>query len=655
VRRRGRPPHPELLTPREQEVLSLLREGKTNREIAERLSITHAGAAYHVKEILSKLNVKSRYEAATWPLEAVRVRRRVPFPSMLAAAGRLASGSIGRAIAVGALVVAAVALGLLAVGVIEMERRGGEPKAAAQATATPEGEPSATATPEPMVSPFQNAAPYRFTSKTLDADEPVNEEHGIALIDLSTGQAEHWAVNTDAAGFMRYSTSPNHRWLAASGADRVGDVSVIADRQTGNQYSYDGRAWALAAGPTDDGLALMRKSDSGGEHRLVDLGGDPAGTGRVLVSSQVDGRASMSAFLFSNGSLALVDGQLFDLTTGQPFAQMWQPDGVIQVALSPLANGGVAAVVFMGDRNEPAMLVVRLDATGAVVARTSFPSGGSRASGYGSSPKADAVRVSPDGRWIAWQSTLQGSIPFYSFWPAVVVADLSTGQEVFRVVRSSIREWAAQDAWLADSSGLILETPEGSALLRVTGGGGLTSMPFESAPAPTHHDPGLLVHRGRLVRLDGTPAGPASASGGWTMSDPLDGANISSSGGEARLIKVMPPGRDGLLYVLRKGDLPSLLQLQPFSDTLRVRVNTGGDGLNLRRSPSTDGATLATLPDNTVATVTDAPDEIFGVETSSVPDDIEQHDSRNVPWWIHVQTDTGLSGWVRAEYLAWAP
>jgi Tol biopolymer transport system component/DNA-binding CsgD family transcriptional regulator len=64
--RRGRPPYPDLLTPREQEVLELLREGFTNQQIAERLGIGVYGARYHVSEILSKLGVSSREEAARW-------------------------------------------------------------------------------------------------------------------------------------------------------------------------------------------------------------------------------------------------------------------------------------------------------------------------------------------------------------------------------------------------------------------------------------------------------------------------------------------------------------------------------------------------------------------------------------------------------------
>ncbi len=64
--KRGRPPHPDILTPREWEVLALLREGLSNDEIAQRLGISLAGAKYHVSEILGKLGVASRLDAARW-------------------------------------------------------------------------------------------------------------------------------------------------------------------------------------------------------------------------------------------------------------------------------------------------------------------------------------------------------------------------------------------------------------------------------------------------------------------------------------------------------------------------------------------------------------------------------------------------------------
>jgi two-component system nitrate/nitrite response regulator NarL len=52
------------LTKRELEVLSLLRLGKTNREIAAKLVIEEVTAKVHVRHILRKLHVRSRTEAA---------------------------------------------------------------------------------------------------------------------------------------------------------------------------------------------------------------------------------------------------------------------------------------------------------------------------------------------------------------------------------------------------------------------------------------------------------------------------------------------------------------------------------------------------------------------------------------------------------------
>jgi DNA-binding NarL/FixJ family response regulator len=52
------------LTPRETEVLELLRLGHTNREIAEALYIEEVTAKVHVRQILRKLGVRSRTEAA---------------------------------------------------------------------------------------------------------------------------------------------------------------------------------------------------------------------------------------------------------------------------------------------------------------------------------------------------------------------------------------------------------------------------------------------------------------------------------------------------------------------------------------------------------------------------------------------------------------
>jgi DNA-binding NarL/FixJ family response regulator len=54
----------ETLTPREREVLALVATGQTNRQIAERLVISEKTAAVHVSNILQKLGVRRRVEAA---------------------------------------------------------------------------------------------------------------------------------------------------------------------------------------------------------------------------------------------------------------------------------------------------------------------------------------------------------------------------------------------------------------------------------------------------------------------------------------------------------------------------------------------------------------------------------------------------------------
>lgn len=58
----------EQLTRREREVLALVARGRTNREIARELFISHKTASVHVTNIKEKLQVRSRIEAATLAL-----------------------------------------------------------------------------------------------------------------------------------------------------------------------------------------------------------------------------------------------------------------------------------------------------------------------------------------------------------------------------------------------------------------------------------------------------------------------------------------------------------------------------------------------------------------------------------------------------------
>jgi len=66
----GRKVNPiEKLTHRELEILKLISNGKSNKAIANELGITEATVKVHVKNLLKKLELKSRVEAAVWAVE----------------------------------------------------------------------------------------------------------------------------------------------------------------------------------------------------------------------------------------------------------------------------------------------------------------------------------------------------------------------------------------------------------------------------------------------------------------------------------------------------------------------------------------------------------------------------------------------------------
>ena len=64
-----RPPTPEPLSEREMEVLRLLAQGKSNREIADQLVIAELTVRTHVSNLLGKLHLASRTQAALYALK----------------------------------------------------------------------------------------------------------------------------------------------------------------------------------------------------------------------------------------------------------------------------------------------------------------------------------------------------------------------------------------------------------------------------------------------------------------------------------------------------------------------------------------------------------------------------------------------------------
>jgi DNA-binding NarL/FixJ family response regulator len=69
VKRLPRETHPLDLSPREQAVLALLVQGKTDRQISAELNISHGTARSHVAHVLQKLDARNRAAAVRKALE----------------------------------------------------------------------------------------------------------------------------------------------------------------------------------------------------------------------------------------------------------------------------------------------------------------------------------------------------------------------------------------------------------------------------------------------------------------------------------------------------------------------------------------------------------------------------------------------------------
>jgi len=69
-------PHmkPESLTERESEVLQLITRGLTNQQIAKKLTVSQATVRTHVSNILAKLHMANRVQAALYALKSGLVR-----------------------------------------------------------------------------------------------------------------------------------------------------------------------------------------------------------------------------------------------------------------------------------------------------------------------------------------------------------------------------------------------------------------------------------------------------------------------------------------------------------------------------------------------------------------------------------------------------
>ena len=111
-RGRGRPPHPDILTPAEQRVLDELRKGGTNVEIAVRLRLSPETVKTHIARMLAKLGLDDRHALAAWQPDRDRRRLLTPLtlPAALASVGRPLLWAGAGVVAVAVVAIVAVLL-----------------------------------------------------------------------------------------------------------------------------------------------------------------------------------------------------------------------------------------------------------------------------------------------------------------------------------------------------------------------------------------------------------------------------------------------------------------------------------------------------------------------------------------------------------------
>jgi catechol 2,3-dioxygenase-like lactoylglutathione lyase family enzyme/DNA-binding CsgD family transcriptional regulator len=81
MKRRGRPPHNDVLTPAEWDVANAVRHGLSNRRIAVRRGTSLDATRFHVANVLQKLGLRRKEELRHWrgiPASSVLFQRSIP-------------------------------------------------------------------------------------------------------------------------------------------------------------------------------------------------------------------------------------------------------------------------------------------------------------------------------------------------------------------------------------------------------------------------------------------------------------------------------------------------------------------------------------------------------------------------------------------------
>lgn len=257
--RRGRPPHPDVLTPAEWRVVDLARAGHTNPEIAEQLGITVPTVKTHMSRILDKLALPDRRALAAWDGQPAVPAVEAPRRAVLAAPlGWLTSRTAGGVAVAAGL---AVLMGGLVIAMDFGRPSGGD-------VSTPAPTASETETPDPEATPGPSSPSFAPTGRTSD---PALD----ALIDgLVTGDAEtliRLAAGAGARGRLP-DANEDQMYTASEWAERLAsaDRSLYAVA-TGDPQAGPPREFEVVLAVSEAGAAPVGWRFALQDHRFVDI------------------------------------------------------------------------------------------------------------------------------------------------------------------------------------------------------------------------------------------------------------------------------------------------------------------------------------------------------------------------------------------------
>ena len=432
MRQRGRPPHPDILTPREWEVLSLLREGLSNREIGDRLGLTRDGVKYHVSQILLKLGVATREEAAAWhpaaPVEAAPANR---FAARLSGVSRL--GLIGAA-------------GVILVGVAALTGAVAYNEIAGGGSSTNPADVSAGGPPTASPGPYGVPTPTPFGTPVPPASGGGNNSLGFVAY---VRDGNLWILNLDT-GEDRIIVQ---REIALTFGTTAADLTAFNP-----EWSADGQ-WVSfcindAANDYKSGW-IVRSSDS-----LVEFGGGGDGSDWSPVDLTLFGAGELFRPVGSFGpDFAHYANSSF--VTNVAFGEAkWSPDGARLAAAS--ANTSYIGQTGKISVNPPyaVKIIDPQSARPSTAPQGSDPAGVTTIYSADDGPGPPVIHSwSPDGKYIIFW---RGVAPTVGTNADIALVSVDNPSDVKTIGQSRVVPQVA--AWSPDGSRLVLASGDSKSI-----------------------------------------------------------------------------------------------------------------------------------------------------------------------------------------------